>query len=228
LDVQTDSAPTPLPVSQSIAIVSGDEVRARRVLAALPRVPAPMRASTVEELLAACVDGQAPRLVTVAESNGDATRTLVKQLHEALPTTRIVAVIAEPRGVRRMLKNGADGVVLEGDLESALAATIQAVNAGQIVVARELRANVERDALSFRERQILGLVVLGFTNSEIADQLCLAESTVKSHLSTAFNKLGVRSRKDAVALILDPDEGLGTGILAISGHDHARARGGVA
>lgn len=226
--MQTDTVVTPFPVSQSIAIVSGDEVRARRVLAALPRIPAPMRASSVEELLAAFVNGHAPRVVAVAESDGDATRAVIKQLHEALPSTRIVAVIGEPRGVRRMLKDGADGVVLEGDLESALAVTIQAVNAGQIVVARELRANVERDALSFRERQILGLVVLGFTNGEIAGQLCLAESTVKSHLSTAFNKLGVRSRKEAVALILDPDEGLGTGILAISGREQALARGGAA
>ena len=228
MDVQTDTVLTPFTVSQSIAVVTGDEVRARRVLAALPRVPAPVRASTVEELLAACAGRQAPRLVAVAESGADVTRTVIKELREALPGVRIVAVIGEPRGVRRMLKAGADGVVLESELEATLAVSIQAVNAGQIVVARELRAGVERDALSFRERQILGLVVLGFTNGEIALQLCLAESTVKSHLSTAFSKLGVRSRKEAVALILDPDEGLGTGILAISGHEQVLARGGAA
>jgi DNA-binding NarL/FixJ family response regulator len=228
VDVQTDTVLTPFPVSQSIAIVSGDEVRARRVLAALPHVSAPLRASTVEELLAACAAAQAPRIVAVAENGADVTRTVIKELHDALPGARIVAVIGEPRGVRRILKAGADGVVLESELEAALEVTIQAVNAGQIVVARELRANVERDALSFRERQILGLVVLGFTNGEIAGQLCLAESTIKSHLSTAFGKLGVRSRKEAVALILDPDEGLGTGILAISGHEQALARGSAA
>jgi DNA-binding NarL/FixJ family response regulator len=226
--VQTDTVLAPFPVSQSIAIVSRDEVRARRVLAALPRVSAPLCASTVEQLLAACAGGQAPRIVAVAQSGADVTRTAIKELREALPGARIVAVIGEPRGVRRILKAGADGVVLEGELEAALEVTIQAVNAGQIVVARELRADVERDALSFRERQILGLVVLGFTNGEIAGQLCLAESTIKSHLSTAFSKLGVRSRKEAVALILDPDEGLGTGILAISGREQALARGSAA
>ena len=43
------------------------------------------------------------------------------------------------------------------------------------------------------------------------------ESTVKCHLSSAFGKLGVRSRNEAVKLILDPERGLGMGILALGG-----------
>jgi DNA-binding NarL/FixJ family response regulator len=60
------------------------------------------------------------------------------------------------------------------------------------------------------------MLVRGFTNAEIAARLYLAESTVKSHLSSAYTKLGVRSRRDAATMILDPGQGLGPGILAIS------------
>jgi DNA-binding NarL/FixJ family response regulator len=46
-------------------------------------------------------------------------------------------------------------------------------------------------------------MAIGLTNAQIADQLGLSESTVKSHLSSAFTKLGVASRAEAAALIRD-------------------------
>jgi DNA-binding NarL/FixJ family response regulator len=60
------------------------------------------------------------------------------------------------------------------------------------------------------------MVVLGFSNGEIARKLHLAETTVKSHLSSTFRKLGVRSRSEAAALVLDGQSGLGLGVLTIS------------
>ena len=55
---------------------------------------------------------------------------------------------------------------------------------------------------------MLRLAIAGHTNGAIASTLFLAESTVKSHLSPAYRKLGAVSRKDAASMILDPDEGL--------------------
>jgi DNA-binding CsgD family transcriptional regulator len=71
----------------------------------------------------------------------------------------------------------------------------------------------ERVALSHREREVLRLAVTGRTNSEIASTLFLAESTVKSHLSSAYRKLGAGGRNDAASMVFDPDGGLADMVL---------------
>jgi len=129
----------------------------------------------------------------------------------------VVCSSIERWGVRAALSAGAAGVLLSDDLDVALRPCLQAMQAGQICVPREHRRQIEPPPLSTREKQILGLVVMGYMNGQIARQLFLAESTVKSHLSSAFGKLGVRSRNEAVELILNPERGLGMGILALGG-----------
>ena len=128
-----------------------------------------------------------------------------------------VAVVpgADGNEARRALAAGAAGIVFTEDL-AALAATVAAVAAGQLAIPSSLRTSVTKPALTTREKQILALVVIGFSNREIADQLFVAESTVKSHLFSAFRRLGVRTRKEATALILDGQQGVGRGILTIT------------
>lgn len=118
--------------------------------------------------------------------------------------------------VRRTIHAGANGYVLVDQIDTALVPTVRAVAAGQVTVPRDERTQVRPPTLSTREKQVLGMVVMGYMNCDIAKQLFLAESTVKSHLSSAFLKLGVRSRNEAVELILDTEHGLGRGILAIT------------
>jgi DNA-binding NarL/FixJ family response regulator len=141
----------------------------------------------------------------------------VRFMRETLHDTRVVGVASavNRRLVRDALGAGLDGLVMERDLDRSLVLAVQSVCAGQLSLPPDYRGQIARPALSAREKQILGMVVMGFTNSEIARKLYIAESTVKSHLSSAFARLGVRSRNEATALILDPEEGLGTGILAI-------------
>ena len=136
---------------------------------------------------------------------------LFDELRDQYTDLRIVAVCesANGRRMRRAVDGAVDGVVFLADVETALVPTVAAVLAGQSAVPRRLRAGERGAALSFREKQILGLVVMGRTNSEIGTRLYLAESTVKSHLSSAFSKLGVRSRSEAAAVILDPQTSLG-------------------
>jgi DNA-binding NarL/FixJ family response regulator len=136
----------------------------------------------------------------------------------ALGRAHIIAIVDDGTGaeVRRALASGADGVVFNADMDSALLPTVRAVAAGQIAVPRTMRQAVNKPALTAREKQILALVVIGFSNREIADRLVLAESTIKSHLFSAFRRLGVHTRKEAVAMILDEEQGLGSGILSIT------------
>jgi DNA-binding NarL/FixJ family response regulator len=112
-------------------------------------------------------------------------------------------------GARRALRAGAHSLVLEEELEEALVAAVRAVAAGFSVVPAVMRDGVDLLSFSHREREVLRLAIEGQTNGAIAARLFLAESTVKSHLSSAYRKLGAAGRKDAAAMILDPAEGLG-------------------
>jgi DNA-binding NarL/FixJ family response regulator len=169
---------------------------------------------SVEDLLACRMKGL-PALIVVWIEAWPARQ--IELLQRCAKQAQIVVICAEIQRweIRAALASGVTGVVLEDELTSALGPCLQAVRAGQVCVPREHWRQIEPPVLSTREKQILGLVVMGYMNSQIAEQLFLAESTVKSHLSSAFGKLGVRSRNEAVNLILDPERGLGMGILGL-------------
>ena len=131
------------------------------------------------------------------------------------PVVAVVDSGLDPRPARALAAN-ADGVVERERLARALVPTLHAVAVGQAVFPAPLHRALERPPLSNREKQILAMVVLGCSNAEIAVKLVVTESTVKNHLSSAFTKLGVRSRSAAAALIIDPNTGLGLGVLRLS------------
>jgi DNA-binding NarL/FixJ family response regulator len=139
---------------------------------------------------------------------------LLRDAHPG-PLVAILAQLPSPRGARALAAR-LEGALLADDLPRALAPTLTAVAAGQCVVPRAVRQLVDRPPLSPRERQILAMVVLDFSNAEIARKLFVTESNVKNHLTSAFEKLGVSSRNAAAELILDHESGLGPGILRIS------------
>jgi DNA-binding NarL/FixJ family response regulator len=170
--------------------------------------------------------GAKPNTLVVLLSRAKAPERIrdLRTVAEANTKARIVASMptdAPNASLRRALLAGAAGLVLDADLERALVATSHAVLAGQLAVPSALVRQIAPRPLSYREKQILGLVVLGFTNREIADKLFLAESTVKTHLSSSFAKLDAHSRSEAAARILDPEAGYGVGILAIAGDANA-------
>ena len=90
----------------------------------------------------------------------------------------------------------------------------EAFAAQALAVPRALRRRIAPRPLSHREKQVLSLVVSGYTNRQIANELFLAESTIKTHLSSAFAKIGASSRAEAAAVVLDPDLGYGANLFA--------------
>ena len=119
----------------------------------------------------------------------------------------VVVVPAATRSeTRGLLAAGADALVLEREGQAVLAAAVRSVSLGQISVPRPFRECLDRPTLSHRESQILKLVAAGCTNGEIAQGLCLSESTIKAHLSSVFRRLGVRSRGKAVAAVFASDD----------------------
>ena len=115
--------------------------------------------------------------------------------------------------VRHMLEAGAHAILPRAELVTALGPAVRAVLAGLVCAPRELRKSLSAPALSTRERQVLALMAGGLTNAEIAEQLFVTESTVKSHAVSAFRRLGVHSRREAVAVVLGASETLRRSVL---------------
>jgi DNA-binding NarL/FixJ family response regulator len=201
-----------------LQVLSGNEAISRRIVETFGDrgLPVAEPVASHNEIDESTVDASTIFVLVsdVDEANGMAA---LRRLRREQPKLAII-VISPPvtgTGARRALDAGADAIVFEPEIETTLAVTALAVASGQSVVPRKLRASVERPAFSHRERQVLALVSRGLTNSEIAERLLLAQSTVKSHLSSAFTKLGIRSRKEVTALLLDPEQAQSVGLIGV-------------
>ncbi|MFE3446689.1 LuxR C-terminal-related transcriptional regulator [Nocardia sp. NPDC059180] len=103
------------------------------------------------------------------------------------------------------IEAGACGYILKDTPPTELLAAVRSAAAGESVlspaVASRLMTRVRRPdtTLSPREIEVLRLVADGRSNRDIARELFLSETTVKSHLVHIYGKLGVRSRTSAVA-----------------------------
>ncbi|MFE7800765.1 LuxR C-terminal-related transcriptional regulator [Nocardia sp. NPDC057440] len=136
-------------------------------------------------------------------SGVDATTEL-----RALPTPPNVLVVTNydtDADILGAIEAGACGYILKDTPPTELLAAVRSAAAGESVlspaVASKLMTRVRRadTTLSPREIEVLRLVADGRSNREIAKELFLSETTVKSHLVHIYAKLGVRSRTSAVA-----------------------------
>lgn len=115
--------------------------------------------------------------------------------------------------VLRALRAGARAYILKGHVHRELLETIRTVHAGRKRIppdiAVELAEHTTEDELSSREIEVLRLIAAGNSNKQIADQLYIEESTVKSHVTNILSKLSANDRAHAVTI------GLKRGIIAL-------------
>jgi DNA-binding NarL/FixJ family response regulator len=126
--------------------------------------------------------------------------------------------------VYEALRAGASGFVLKDDPAEQLIAAVRTVAAGDALLSPSVTKGVIKqfvrtprpeppkalDELTAREREILRLVAGGLSNGEIAQELYISETTVKTHVTHILQKLNLRDRVQAVVLayqtgLFEPD-----------------------
>lgn len=143
----------------------------------------------------------------MAEHDGIWALQRIREDHGELPVI-ILSTYDTSEYVEGALTHGADGYLLKDASSEQLSEAVETAIArrglylhpqvAQRLVGRQLRSD-GAVALSERERAVLRELVAGAGTDEIATRLHMAPTTVKTHLSSIFRKLGVTNRAQAVA-----------------------------
>lgn len=147
---------------------------------------------------------------------------VTQRIRAELPETQVViltSVDEDDASVVRAFQSGAIGYVLKSADIGELMQTLRSAAQGQVHISaraagrliREMRATTTAVQLTGREREVLRGIAIGRTNKEIARSLDVALTTVKSHVRSILDKLGVDSRTQAAlyavrSRLLSPEE----------------------
>ena len=135
----------------------------------------------------------------------------VAKLKERLPKLQVLMLTTYDDGdlIFDSLRAGANGYMLKNMPQEELLQAVHQVHAGgapmSLQIARKVishfhqtpKAAAELEALTSRELEILRLLAKGYMYKEIADQLAISMSTVRTHVSAVYEKLHVHSRTEA-------------------------------
>jgi NarL family two-component system response regulator LiaR len=139
--------------------------------------------------------------------------TAIELIRAESPEINVIALTSfdDPRTVRRALDAGAAGYLLKDADEDELVAAIFLAATGRSVIApsamKALVANPSQEpgddyraSLTPRELEVLRLVAAGLTNSQISKRLVISISTANFHVHNILDKLGAKTRTEAVAI----------------------------
>lgn len=124
------------------------------------------------------------------------------------PGAKIVALstYSGHEDVHRAVQAGALAYLTKDVLDTELVKTIRAVHEGKAylspLASAALASRESRPSLTARELEVLGLIVRGYGNKQIAFELRIAEYTVKNHVKSILAKLGVSDRTQAATTAL--------------------------
>jgi two-component system response regulator NreC len=143
---------------------------------------------------------------------GEPSIEAIPKLREEFPETQIVVLTMQNEAAyaRTALSAGVLGYVLKEAADAELVEAIRAAAAGEHYLNPRLGAKVASepppgppDGLSERELEILRLIALGNTNSQVAEELYLSVRTVETHRAHIQQKLGLSDRAELVRYALD-------------------------
>ncbi|MFI5778905.1 response regulator [Nocardia sp. NPDC051570] len=140
----------------------------------------------------------------------EATRQIAEK--HSSTAVLVLTTYSDDESILRALQAGARGYLTKDAGRVEIGAAIRAAAVGQstfdATVSQRLvaalthperpRPETERDGLTAREAEVIGLIGRGLSNTEIAGALFISETTVKTHINNAFAKIGARNRADAV------------------------------
>src|SRR5215208_3651420 len=152
-------------------------------------------------------------LIEEVDLDLDTAREVLSRIRSSSPNSRIVVltIFDNLRYLKALSKMGINAYIHKSSSSEELLATIDAASrepAGGNVVVSMPRGLLERmseepvGGLSERETEIVVLAARGLTNFQIAEELHISEATVKRHLANIYQKIGVRSRSEAVRMAL--------------------------
>jgi DNA-binding NarL/FixJ family response regulator len=122
------------------------------------------------------------------------------------PDARIIMLTTSDSDgeIQRAMRAGASAYILKSMPKSDLLGVIRSVHAGRKHVPPEVAARLAEhlgeEDLTTRELEVLRLIRDGYRNKQIADQLCIAETTVNFHIKNLVDKLGANDRTHAVTI----------------------------
>jgi len=140
------------------------------------------------------------------------------ELLAAAPEAKVVILTTfeQDEYIHGALRAGASGFLLKRTSPEELTAAVHRVAAGEALLSPSVTRRVidqmvsrplprggedpRLEELTPREREVLGLIARGLSNREIAAELVVEETTVKTHVKRVLTKLGVRDRVHAVIL----------------------------